>query len=253
MLGLMAIQSRDVSVPLPGSGTMGAYLALPAAGEPRAALLVAHELFGVSPDIRGVVDQLAELGYAALAPEFYHRSAPHGQWLPRDDAGRTRGFEQLRSLTRDGVVEDVRAAMAYARGVCPNPRVGMLGFSMGGHIAYLAATQLDLTATAVLYGGWLASTDIPLSQPNPTLDLTRGIAEHGGHVLYLVGGKDHLITAEQVALIRSALQAAEVLAEVVVYPDAAHAFFWPNTPAFHAEARAAAWDQLTEFFQKTLT
>ena len=232
---------------------MGGYFVLPATGEPRAAVLVAHELFGVSPDIRGIADRLAELGYAALAPEFYHRSAPRGQWFERDDAGRTRGFEQLSALTREGVVEDVRAAIAFARSACSNPRVGMLGFSMGGHIAYLAATQLPLTATAVLYGGWLASTDIALSQPNPTLDLTRGIAEHGGQVLYLVGGKDHLITAEQVELIRSALQAADAPSKVVVYPEAAHAFFWPDTPSFHAEARTAAWQELTGFFERTLS
>jgi len=231
---------------------MGAYLAVPAAGEPHAAVLVAHELFGVSPDIRGIADQLAELGYAALAPEFYHRHAPTGEWLARDDAGRARGFEQLKQLTRDGVVEDVRAAMAYARSVCPNPRVGMLGFSMGGHIAYLAATQLDLSATVVLYGGWLASTDIPLSQPNPTLELTRGIAEHGGQLLYLVGEHDHLIDAAQVTQIRNALQAAEVRSEVLVYPNAAHAFFWPGTPSFDAAARAAAWHALCDFFERTL-
>ncbi len=249
----MAIQNRQVSIPLPDGSAMGAYLARPALGEPRAALLVAHELFGVSPDIRGLADQLAELGYAALAPEFYHRSSPLGQWLPRDDAGRKRGFEQLQRLTRDGVVEDVRAAMAYAGTICANPRLGMLGFSMGGHIAYLAATQLDLTATAVLYGGWLASTDIPLSQPNPTLELTRGIAEHGGHMLYLVGGSDHLIDAEQVTRIQSALQAADVPSKVVVYAGAAHAFFWPDAPSYDADARAAAWQELRGFFERTLT
>ena len=233
---------------------MGGYLALPSNGTPRAAIIVAHELFGVSPDIRGVVDRLATLGYAALAPEFYHRTAQPGEWLERTDAGRARGFQELNRLTRDGVVEDVRASLDYLRALPGiSSRVGMLGFSMGGHIAYLAATQLDLSATAVLYGGWLASTDIPLSQPNPTLDLTPGIASHGGRLLYLVGGRDHLIDSAQVTLIRSALQAAAVPHDFVVYPEAVHAFFWPNTPAFHEQSRDAAWQALREFFERTLT
>jgi carboxymethylenebutenolidase len=51
-------------------------------------VIVAHELFGVNPDIRGVADDLAAAGYLAIAPEFYHRDAPLGRWLERDDAGR---------------------------------------------------------------------------------------------------------------------------------------------------------------------
>ena len=52
----------------------------------------------------------------------------------------------------------------------------MIGFSAGGHLSYLAACRLPISRTAVLYGGWLPTTDIPMSQPSPTLDLTRGSA-----------------------------------------------------------------------------
>jgi carboxymethylenebutenolidase len=90
----------------------------------------------------------------------------------------------------------------------------------------------------VLYGGWLPSTDIPLSQPSPTLDLTPGIT---GRILYIVGENDTLIDAGQVAQIRDALRAAGVDHEVAVYPDTEHAFFWPGTPAFNQKARDDAW------------
>ena len=78
----------------------------------------------------------------------------------------------------------------------------MVGFSVGGHLSYLAACRLPVSRTAVLYGGWLPSTDIPMSQPTPTFELTPGIT---GRVLYLVGEDDMLIYAGQRKQIRTAL------------------------------------------------
>ena len=75
----------------------------------------------------------------------------------------------------------------------------MVGFSAGGHLSYLAACRLPVSRTAVLYGGWLPSTDIPMSQPTPTLELTPGIT---GRILYLVGEDDTLIDAGQREQIR---------------------------------------------------
>ena len=72
-------------------------------------MIVAHELFGVNPDIRGVADDLAAAGYLTIAPEFYHRDAPPGRWLGRDDAGRQEGFAYLNRLTRQQALDDTAA------------------------------------------------------------------------------------------------------------------------------------------------
>jgi len=231
-----------------GIAPMHGYLRAPASA-PKGAIIVAHELFGVNADIRGVVDHLAALGYLALALEHYHRVAPAGEALARDDAGRERGFFYLRQLSREAVVADVRAAMSdLASRADVDGRVGMLGFSAGGHMAFLAATRLPLVATAVLYGGWLTGDDLPIAKPEPTLEAAAGIARHRGKLLYIVGGKDALIGPEQVALIRSKLADAQVAHEVVVYPEAAHAFFWEGTPSFDRAARDAAWQRVEAFF-----
>jgi len=236
-----------------GIAPMNAYLGAPAS-RPKGAIIVAHELFGVNADIRGVVDRLAALGYLALALEHYHRVAPAGEALARDDAGRERGFSYLRQLAREDVVEDVRAAMTYlALRADLEGRVGMLGFSAGGHMAFLAATRLPLVATAVLYGGWLTGGDLPIAKPEPTLDAAAGIARQGGKLLFVVGGKDAIIGPEQVALIRAKLADAHVAHEVVVYPEAAHAFFWEGTPSFDRAARDAAWQRLETFFADAFT
>jgi carboxymethylenebutenolidase len=93
----------------------------------------------------------------------------------------------------------------------------------------------------VLYAGWLPTTDIPMSQPTPTLDLTPGIT---GRLLFLVGEDDAIIDAGQRDQVRKALAAAGDGHELVTYPGAAHAFFWPGTPAYDAEARADAWRRI---------
>ena len=204
-------------------------------------MIVVHELFGVNPDIRGVADDLAGAGYLAIAPEFYHRDAPPGRWLERDDTGREEGFGYLHKLQREQALADVAAAMEWLRSQPGIERAALIGFSAGGHLSYLAACRLPVGRTAVLYGGWLPGTDIPMSQPTPTLAETPGIT---GRILYLVGEDDALIDAGQREQIRGALAAAGVDYELVSYPGAGHAFFWPGTPPFSREARDDAWARI---------
>ncbi|WP_327091786.1 dienelactone hydrolase family protein [Nonomuraea sp. NBC_01738] len=207
-------------------GPMSAYIATPVAQPAddhapgsRPGVIVAHQLFGVTRDVRAIADRLAAAGYTALAPDFFHREAP-GVQLTADDEGRKRGFELLHGLSRTGVLEDVRAAgehlTAHGAGA-----VGMLGLSMGGHLAFYAATQLDLPVTVVLYAGWLTGADIPLSRPDPTLELSGGIK---GLLVYIVGDRDHVITAADREAIAGRLRQEGVRHEMVVVEGAAHAF-----------------------------
>jgi carboxymethylenebutenolidase len=232
-----------IKIPVEDGTTLPAYLARPATDPAPAGVIVAHELFGVNPDIRGVADDLAGAGFLAIAPEFYHRDAAAGRWLERDDAGREEGFRYLHLLRRDQALADVAASLQWLKSEPGIERVAMVGFSAGGHLSYLAACRLPVNLTAVLYGGWLPSADIPMSQPTPTLDLTPGIT---GRILYLVGDDDALIDAGQREQIRAALAAAGVDHEVVGYPGVGHAFFWPGTPPFSREAREDAWRRILE-------
>jgi carboxymethylenebutenolidase len=237
----MTITNETIQVRVADGTSMQAYLARPGAGHRPAGVIVAHELFGVNPDIRGVADDLAESGYLTIAPEFYHRSAPTGRWLERDDAGRQEGFKYLNQLQRQQALDDAAAGIGWLSSQPGIERIAMIGFSAGGHLSYLAACRLPVAATAVLYGGWLPTTDIPMSQPSPTLDLTPGIS---GRILYLTGADDALIDAGQRRQIRDALQAAAINHELVTYPGTAHAFFWPGTPPFNQEARDDAWSRI---------
>lgn len=233
--------NATIQIPVADGTTLPAYLARPAAGHARTGVIVAHELFGVNPDIRAVANDLARAGYLAIAPEFYHRDAPAGRWLERDEAGRQAGFTLLHRLERRPALADAAAAGDWLRAQPGIERIAMIGFSAGGHLTYLAACQLPVSRTAVLYGGWLPTTDIPMSQPTPTLDLTPGIT---GRLLYLVGEDDTLIPAAQRDQIRDALRQAGTDHDMVCYPGTGHAFFWPDTPAFSKTARDDAWSRI---------
>lgn len=248
------ITTEHIAIPVdenPGSSTMDAYIARPAAPGNYPGVIVGFELFGLTKHIRTIVERLAQLGYVVIAPDFYHRTSP-GIELEATADGRARGFELLHQLTRKQAMSDVRTAMTHLRDEKHSSTIGMVGFSVGGHIAYLAATQCDLKATVVFYPGWLTAQDIPLSRPTPTLALTPGIAEHDGYLLFLVGERDILIPAEQRETIANELLAANVRHEVVTYSDAPHGFFCDERDSFHQVSANDAWHRIRELFAAEL-
>jgi carboxymethylenebutenolidase len=124
----------EILVPTP-AGDLPAYLATPPreATAPRAGVVVVHELFGLTPDIRRSCDRLAAAGHTALAPDLLHwASAPRCL---------VAAFRALRSGSGRAVgeIEACRDHLA-ARGDA-NGRVGIVGFCMGGGFALLAAPR----------------------------------------------------------------------------------------------------------------
>lgn len=218
----------------------GVYIARPPSGGAPHRVVLGHQLFGVDAPVRAFADRLAAAGCLVAVPDLFHRTAP-GAELTQDDAGRARGFELLHALDRDEVVADVAAAVDVLGG--DPSRVSMVGLSMGGHVAYLAAARLGLAATAVLYPGWLTGTEIALSRPSPTVTLTPAIT---GRLLFLVGDADHVVPPADVATVAGALHDAGVRHEIVAYPDTPHAFLLPGPPTFRAAPAADAWRRILE-------
>ncbi len=91
-----------------------------------------------------------------------------------------------------------------------------------------------------------------LSQPEPTIALTLGIAKHGGRLLFLVGDQDQLIGAEQRRELKDALTTAQVRHELIVYPDTPHAFFWEGTDTFRPTSRDNAWRRMQDLLAAEL-
>ncbi|MFF3955104.1 dienelactone hydrolase family protein [Streptomyces sp. NPDC001890] len=223
-----AVRAEHIDVPVGDGPPMGAYVARPTAPGQFPGVLVGMELFGVDAAVRDVCDRLAELGFVALAPDFHHQTAP-GSELPRDAAGRERGFELLGLMTRATVLSDVGAAIDHLH-QADSESVSMVGLSLGGHIAYLSATEFALAATVVFYGGWLPTTDIPIGCPEPTLSLPPEIT---GRLLFLVGEEDHVVPPAEQREIADALRVAGIRHEMVVHPGVGHGFLHtdPTTSA----------------------
>jgi carboxymethylenebutenolidase len=133
--------------------TLGAYRAAPA-GPPRGGLVIVQEIFGVNVHIRKVCDGFAAAGYVALAPALFDRAEPgYETGYGPEDVERGRNVRQ--KVGWDLMVTDTRAAVdALRKG---GLKVGVIGYCMGGSMAWLAATRIPgVTAAVGYYGGAVA-------------------------------------------------------------------------------------------------
>ncbi|MDD9828202.1 MAG: dienelactone hydrolase family protein [Deltaproteobacteria bacterium] len=243
----MEIRSERVEIAVNG-GVMGGYLAQPAEAGTRPGVLVWMEIFGVNAHIRDVTERVAREGYAALAPDFFHRTLP-GIELGYDDAGMAKGMEGLGALDAGEMIADARAALAFLRG---RPgvahKVGAMGFCIGGHMAYLTACETDVAATASFYGGGIAAPQGPGGKDS-TVGRSGKIA---GRILCLFGGQDSMIPADQVSAVRAALAEVNARHEVAVYDDADHGFFCDQRASYNPAAAQDAWQKVKALFAAEL-
>jgi len=141
---------------LGGEGRFAGWLARPQ-GEPKAAIIVIQEIFGVNAGIREKTDAWAAKGYLALAPDMFWRFAPRYDVDP-DVPEQLEEAMRIRSqLAFDKAAADVEAAIRHVRGMMSaGAKVGVVGFCAGGSIAYLAATRTDADASVGYYGRQIA-------------------------------------------------------------------------------------------------
>ncbi len=243
----MDITTENVSIEV-GDATMGGYLARPAGGGDRPAVIVWMEIFGVNAHIRDVTERVAREGYVALAPDFFHRTLP-GIELGYDEEGFAKGMQGLGPLDADEMIADQGAAIAYLRSLDGvTDKIGVIGFCIGGHMAYLTACEHDVAAAASFYGGGIAAPQGPGGKASTT-SRTGSI---NGKILCLFGGQDALIPMDQVDTIRSALEAAHTRHEIVVYQDADHGFHCDQRATFNEAASDDAWTRVKALFAEEL-
>jgi len=216
---------------LDGEGRFDAWRAWPE-GEPRAAIIVIQEIFGVNPGIRQKAEDWAAKGYLAIAPDMFWRFAPRFEADPDVKAELDRAMEIRTQFDLDASARDVEAAIRFARaqGVA---KVGVVGFCAGGSVAYLAATRTDADASVGYYG--------------------RQIVDHLGEahaiarpLLLHFGEADPSITAEMRAMVRLKLGGNPRVA-IHDYAGAGHGFASTFGHRRNEEAAELA-DQRTEAF-----
>jgi len=148
--------SEVVRIPtFEGEETFPAYVARPN-GTARAAIIVIQEIFGVNPGIRKKAEHWASLGYLAVAPEVFWRQE-EGIDL---DADVPEQFQQavgyMMKHDFDAGIRDVEATIRWIRRHEGIEKVGLVGYCMGGKVAYQTATRTDIDASVGYYGVGIA-------------------------------------------------------------------------------------------------
>jgi carboxymethylenebutenolidase len=230
--------SRQEQIAMPDGGQMGAYVCLPESGS-GPGMLVLMEIFGVGVYIREAADRLAALGYVALAPDLYRRTRP-GAEFAHDDAGLQAAFAAVGELGLPGAVADSVVALEHLRGMPETTgEAGVLGFCLGGTLAFAVAQSAD-PATAVAYYG----SGVP--------DMLQDSATIACPVLFHFGGEDVYIAREQAELVAAAADARAGW-ECHIHDDAGHAFDNWDAPRFsRPEPAKRAWAQTMDFLSRTL-
>lgn len=135
-------------------GEMGVYVAAPNY-TPRAAIIVVPEIFGVNAGIVDKCEQLAQAGYLAVAPEIFWRFAPGVELDPDVEAELKQAFGYFQRYDpNEGVVdieETIKAIRAGALGQPAQQKVGLVGYCLGGKLAYMAAARTDVDCSVGYY------------------------------------------------------------------------------------------------------
>jgi carboxymethylenebutenolidase len=206
---------------------LGAYRADPQ-GKAKGGMVVIQEIFGVNNHIRNVCDRLAAEGYTAVAPALFDRTQRNFEtgYTP-DEIAEARKF--VANPNWDAMLRDTDAAIQDLKKEGP---VGIVGFCMGGSIAFLAATRLSgLSASVAYYGGQIAK----FADEKPRCPLQMHFGE-----------KDAGIPMSDVETIKQ----KRTDSEIYVYPDAQHGFHCDERGSFHQGASKEAWARTLAFLAK---
>jgi carboxymethylenebutenolidase len=220
------------------NGAFSAYLVRPTA-LPAPAVVVLQEVFGVNADIRKHCDELAKVGYVAVAPDLFWRQEPGVDLSVTSEADWQHGLRLYQAYDRDAGAADVKdTASAVAKlGECSG-RVGILGYCLGGLMVYLTAVRYGVDAAVAYHGG----------DTEKYLNEVEGL--HAPLLMHLAE-EDEFISKPAQAAIKRAL-ATKPNATVFSYAGQRHAFSRNNGAHYNAAAAALANGRTREFLGQQL-
>ena len=224
-----------------GNREVNCFITYPEVKDKATAVVVIHEIFGLTDWARSVTDELAEAGYIAIAPDLLWGSAPGGGGTTELIKSGNEVGQAIRKLPPDQITADLNAVMDYvAKLPSCNGKVVVIGFCWGGGQAFRFATDnQDLKAAFVFYG----------TGPDKAEDIGRIHCPVYG----FYGGNDNRVTAT-VAPTAGLMKAAQKIYEPVTYDGAGHGFMRageaPDASAANKKAYDDAWKRLKESLAK---
>lgn len=233
--GVVKIPVKDGEIP--------AYRAQPEKGENFPIVLVIQEIFGVHEHIQDVVRRFAKLGYLAIAPELFIRQG---------DVSKLSNIDEIRAIVAkvpdSQVLSDLDATVDWAvKSAKGNAdKLAITGFCWGGRITWLYAAHNPNIKAGVAWYGRLVGNATEL-QPKHPIDIA---FELKVPMLGLYGGQDTGIPVDTVERIREKLKSSSSKSEIIVYPDAPHAFFADYRPSYREKEAQDGWQRLQKWFKQ---
>lgn len=219
-------------------GTFNAYVARPASAK-APAVIVIQEIYGVNAVMRAVADRLAAAGFLAVVPDLFWRIEPGIDLTDQTEEGNKRAFELFGLYDVDAGIGDMAATIDQVRGLAEcTGKVGVVGYCLGGKMAFLTATRTDSDASVGYY---------PVG-----LDALVGEAEKLAHPLMLhVAEEDRFVPKTSQALVEQALK-NHTQVTLHAYPGRDHAFARPGGMNFDAHDAALADRRSLDFLNTNL-
>lgn len=217
-MGQLTISTSD--------GSFNGYLALPESGH-GPGVVVIQEIFGVNANMRSIADWLASQGYVALCPDMFWRIEPGIELTDKSEAEWQKAFELYGKFDADAGATDVQAAISALRShsACSG-KVGVIGFCLGGKMAYMSACRTDADAAIGYYGVGIETMLDEASQiKNP--------------LMLHIAGLDQFCPPEAQTAIEQGLGGHSQVT-IHIYPDDDHAFAREGGEHYNASAASLA-------------
>ena len=233
-------------------GTCPAALSVPVGEGPWPGVIMFPDAGGMRDTMRQMGEQLSDLGYVVLVPDFYYRNGPYEPvdmrtaFSTKEKAEMIMGMMQ--SYTADLVIGDARTFVDYLDSL-PEKKpggVGTTGYCMGGRLSLITAANLGarIAAAASFHGGNLAKADDPDS-PHHKADAIKA-------TVYVAGAiEDQSFPDEQKDLLEKSLTEAGVDHTIETY-QAHHGFAVRDNPSYDAAAADRHWKASEQFFGSVL-
>lgn len=230
--------NRWITITSDDGGEFRAYMTIPDGGKGPGVVLL-QEIFGVNRHIRSIADKLADEGFTVVAPDLFWRLEP-GFEVGYEGEDFERALAYYPKFNQELGLSDIGCTLKKLRSMpeCTG-RVGVMGFCLGGKLAYLCAVRLGFDVAVSYYGG--------------------GVQDHldeashlGCHLVIHLGETDDLIPPPAMAKIQETFEGDE-LADVYVYSGAEHGFNCDERASYHAEAAENAWARSLEALKSGLS
>ena len=224
-----------------GDREVNAFITYPEVKDKATAVIVIHEIFGLTDWARSVTDELAEAGYIAIAPDLLWGSAPGGGGTAELLKGGNEVGQAIRKLPPEQITADLNAVADYvAKLPSCNGKVVVVGFCWGGGQSFRFATNdRDLKAALVFYG----------TGPDKKDDLARINCPIYG----FYGGNDNRVTST-IASTATLMKDAGKTYEPMTYEGAGHGFMRageaPDASVANKKAHDEAWKRVKELLGK---